>query len=696
MICSRRALLPALLIGALAIVALADQARARPSAEPSLARVSQHLRDARTRARQRMAVAENAAADSVLRWRDGRLEIELRFDALEPPTVAALGALGAQVEHVSYRYRRVLVLAEPELLPALAALPGIATVQPNYGAQRNSGVVPGQGDASIHADMARARFAVDGSGVRVGVLSDSFALRNRGTITGSGCDRQVAGSAAQVNGDLPPQVVTLDDGPMGSADEGAAMAEIVHDVAPGAALLFASAYSDEATFAENIDALAACGVDVLTDDVIYFAEPMFQDGIIAQAAQAAVDSGIAFFSAAGNQGRAGIEAVYRDSNPAVEDDAPQPTGDDFHDFGGGNRFAAVTVPRGCGVRVVLQWDEPFSGALGAGASTDLDLYVFRTDSPSADIVADGTDSQGCSVRDGATGGDPLEIALYSNTTITPQTVYLAVDHFCGRADVRFRVVTFPTCVLSTDYVFPPDVFDAGQIYGHMAVPGVAAMAAVFFGEIDTAGALRGPTAGIDVEPFSPRGGAVPIALDATGMRLPGGPVRRNKPDLTGPDGVNTNFFGVDSPYDVDHFPNFLGTSAAAPHAAGVAALLLQAHPGLPPVALMDVLRTTAVDIEAPGYDPIAGYGLIDALSALELPLAATATPTASPTPTPTATVATSRPGDCDGDGMVTIDELIVAVRLALGETTPACGAADSNGDGRVGIDDLIRAVSAAL
>src|SRR5262249_2722890 len=273
-------------------------------------------------------------------------------------------------------------------------------------------------------------------------------------------------------------------------------------------------------FAENIDALAACGVDVLADDVIYYAEPMFQDGVIAQAAQNAVDAGIAFFSAVGNQGRAGIEAVYRDAVPGVDDEAQQPTGNDFHDFGGGNRFAAITLPKGCGVRLVLEWDEPFSGMLGPGASTDLDLYVFSSNAPSASMLADGTDTQGCSAPGGGASGDPLEIAFYSNGTSTPQTVYVAIDHFSGRPGVRFRLVTFPTCVLSTDYVFDPGVFDGPQIYGHMAVPGVAAMAAVFFAEIDSGGALLGPTGAIDVEPFSAIGGAIPIAFDATGMPLP--------------------------------------------------------------------------------------------------------------------------------------------------------------------------------
>jgi subtilisin family serine protease len=646
---------------------------------------------------QRATLAQVAAEDPALRVRDGQLEIELRFRVLDSQTVAAISALGARIEHVSYRFARVLALADPDLLPDLASLPGVASIHPQYGAQRSAGSVAGQGDAAVRADTARARFGLDGSGVRVGILSDSFHLRLRGSITGSGCERRLTGAKDQVSGDLPAEVVVLDEGPARSPDEGAAMGEIIHDLAPGAALLFATAFSDEATFAENIGALVACGLDILVDDVIYFAEPMFQDGIIAQAAQAAVDAGVAFFSAAGNSGPAGVEAVYHDGVPEQDDEMTPPTGNDFHDFGGGNRFAAITVPANCGIRLVLQWDESFSGTLGAGASTDLDLYLFNAARPDATVVGSGTDPQGCSTTTDGQSGDPLEIADYFNTSGMPLTIYAAVDHFCGRPEVRFRIATYQSnCVLSQKYAFAPEVFSSAQIYGHGAAAGVATVAAVFYAEIDRGGAVTGAPDTINVEPFSARGGDLPIAIDALGARLPDGPVRRFKPDLAAPDGVNTSFFGADVADDDDTLPNFLGTSAAAPHVAAVAALLRQAHPSLSPAALVEILRSSAVDIEAPGRDALAGDGLIDALTALALPPPPTQSPTPSPLPTATPTPAPG-PGDCDGNRRVTVDELILAVRIALREAAAtACLAADTNGDGQVAITELIRAVAIAL
>ncbi len=83
---------------------------------------------------------------------------------------------------------------------------------------------------------------------------------------------------------------------------------------------------------------------------------------------------------------------------------------------------------------------------------------------------------------------------------------------------------------------------------------------------------------------------------------------------------------------------------------------------------------------------------------------ATATDTATPTDTATATATASPtatldgcPGDCDGDGMVAINELITGVRIALGlQPVATCAAMDTNGTGTVTVAELIQAVRAAL
>lgn len=55
------------------------------------------------------------------------------------------------------------------------------------------------------------------------------------------------------------------------------------------------------------------------------------------------------------------------------------------------------------------------------------------------------------------------------------------------------------------------------------------------------------------------------------------------------------------------------------------------------------------------------------------------------------------PGDCDGNGQVTVDEIITAVNIALGAAAVEdCGAADTDGDGQVTVDEIVAAVDAAL
>src|SRR5262249_30434510 len=149
-----------------------------------------------------------------------------------------------------------------------------------------------QGDQTLEADRTRATVppGVDGTGLKIGVLSDSY--------------NDLGGAATDIaNNDLPSSGVTvLQDGSDG-ADEGRAMLQIVHDLAPGAALGFATAFISDVQFAQNIRDLADpahFGAQVIADDIFYFNEPFYQDGIIAQAEDDVVTNhGVSYFAAAG-------------------------------------------------------------------------------------------------------------------------------------------------------------------------------------------------------------------------------------------------------------------------------------------------------------------------------------------------------------------------------------------------------------
>src|SRR5207244_460786 len=151
------------------------------------------------------------------------------------------------------------------------------------------------------AFAARGAFHIDGSGLKIGVLSDG--VRNL--------------AASQAAGDLGPVTVIGPAAPCPAAntcDEGTAMLEVIHDLAPGAQLYFASAFVSISSFADNIRALRASGCDIIVDDVFYFVETPFQNGqapavlsptnggVVIQAVRDVTASGALYFSAAGNSG----------------------------------------------------------------------------------------------------------------------------------------------------------------------------------------------------------------------------------------------------------------------------------------------------------------------------------------------------------------------------------------------------------
>ena len=134
-----------------------------------------------------------------------------------------------------------------------------------------------EGDVAHRASSARRTHSVNGSGIGIGVISDGIALLDE----------------RQASGDLPDRVTVLPE-QAGYGLEGTAMLEIIHDLAPGAELYFASALGGQAQMAANIEALCEAGADVIVDDIGYHRERVFQDDIVAQGVNAAVADGCVY------------------------------------------------------------------------------------------------------------------------------------------------------------------------------------------------------------------------------------------------------------------------------------------------------------------------------------------------------------------------------------------------------------------
>lgn len=601
--------------------------------------------------------AANAAAAQVYRERFGRIlapfgqnaRIPVHLDlAVDNTLVERIRGTGAKIAHVSERFRTVDAYATLSEIDELAKIDEIALLKLQGGARRRIGSVPGDANGPMKVDAAVTDFlpgTLDGTGQKVGVLSDS--INQRTGATGSISGGVLTGSSSQTSGDLPTTVQVLLEGPSDGIDEGAAMLEHVHDVAPGADLAFASAFQSEASFADQVTALRVDGECTITcDDIIYFAEAMFQDGPVSQAVNGNFDAGVPHFTAAGNDADHGIEGVYNDINPGTDDKNDPPSGNDFHNWGIGGatpEFLPITMPAGSEFIAVLQWSQPYETfGLGPGSSVDLDLVMYDDADPTSDILNDleGFDSQ---FFGGVASGDPIEIVDFTNGSVSTRTIFLALDHFSGNTknNIHFRIVFFA----DDDITYGGGIVNEKTIYGHAAAEKAFSVGAIDYLDIKNP-TLIGPDFNFTAaEEYSSKGGlgvnGIPYFFDTTGDLLidAATPVRVDKPDIAAPDGANTTFFGSDrGGLDPNPKPNFFGTSAAAPHAAGVAALLMQVQPTITPTSLKELLQITAVDIEADipdspsGPDDRTGAGLVnaqDALTALSVDLEITKTADAS-------------------------------------------------------------------
>jgi subtilisin family serine protease len=293
---------------------------------------------------------------------------------------------------------------------------------------------------------------------------------------------------------------------------------------------------------------------------------------------------------------------------------------DLHDFGaaaGGasDKFLTFQIPASAGMDLVLRWDEPGNGsfAQGTGATGDLDLFLVDSTALPITVGAIRGSSRNVQGSPATPAGSPLEFISYVNSTGITQTVHVIVDHFSGRVPSRVHLSVFAdSSIIFTDRASCQDF----SSFGHPNGVNVVGVAASFYGEIDSGGLLDAPGGQIDVESFSSKGGAVPLLIGDNGVRLVS-PETRSKPELTAPDGGNNSFFGSDIGFDLDAFPNFFGTSAAAPHAAAAAALVWSARPSLTANQVLNALRTTARDIETAGRDVLSGSGLIDTNAAIQ-------------------------------------------------------------------------------
>jgi subtilisin family serine protease len=625
-----------------------------PSGAPEAGAVPWRRLDGSLRGIARAAVAGRPLTTDVLHALNPAIHLRLAAPSLTPEvlvdvvtdadpasTEQALQSLGmrstARAANLIGGWLPVTALAQ------VAQLTGLNQIRASMPRVRAAaGPVALQGDFVQGSSALRTRYpTLTGKGVTVGILSDSFDCykyydANGPTKLGNGYNGYATNSFAPTladdiaSGALPSGVDVVEEADcpdygapqqLPFSDEGRAMAQIVYAVAPGSALAFHTASNSEADFAAGITQLQKLGANIIVDDVGYPDEPFFQDGVVAQAVTAAAAQGVAYFSAAGNDAR----NSYETTGPAFVAQGAR----SLLNFDTTGATTTTTLPitippvaPGEFVLLVVQWDQPYvTGAPGSPGAANTLNFCIESASPAADWVAQATGAAQMvtyPVCTGANsiGADPLLLLAVGNPAnatapTARETMNLSIQLVSGAAPARVKFLLSDNglgATIDSFATFSP------TIQGHPNAAGAVAVAAAEYYQTPACG-----TSPALLESYSSYGDD-PILFDTSGNAL-ATPVDRYKPDLTGPDGVNDTFLGfqvaqfptsIPQCQNNTQYPNFFGTSAAAPHAAAGAALLWQANPALTAGQITTALEQTALPMAAGAQGSGSGFIQVDA------------------------------------------------------------------------------------
>lgn len=652
-------------------------------------------------------------SSSLIRDAQGRVLVNVIVDGrfahdLVKTQARSVASMLVTAEDRKYRAGVIEGFVPESSLIALAKIPGVSAVHGVNRPELHVGAVTQQGVVQHRVDQLPANLT--GAGITIGVLSDSYD-KSTGTIKEANdiasCDLP---GAANPCGNTTP-VTVLEDAASATSDEGRAMLQLVHDMAPKARLGFASAFNGDVSFANNIRALAGVqglpnsrpdfAAQVIVDDVQYFNEGMFADTIVAQAVDDVTAMGVSYFSSAGNtpptQGYASDFRLVPAGANATAGTNINLSGvpanlyaGGFHNFrtdGGQDIAQTITLGTSRQLRMTLQWDDPYDvtpstvGALvtqtsgSLTSSTSAPTFTFSAsaggqyvidvhgDSTTAgtgnlDVIVTVIQPDGTTLSTTDTGaGENFSFFAPQGGTYTVQVTgyngdtgnfVATVNQGSGVSQMTsdFNLlffhpttgaylgcscennlatnrpvelpssITFPTSVTTGQVQLvisrantPTAPQPASRLRYKMlsSTNGTTGAPAEYFsystpityGHNSAAGAngvaAYGPFKPAIPEDFT-SSGPVRIVWDRNNQRIPEAQQVRLKPEMAAMDGGNTTFFTSDTNRDLDTYPNFFGTSAAAPTAASIAALVLQAKGGpgsVTPAQMRTMLQRSA-------------------------------------------------------------------------------------------------------
>ncbi len=606
--------------------------------------------------------------------KDAAVQVYIEVREITATNLESLQALGVMVEIIGRpdpnKAKGEVLTAVPTvqaqlpitMIDQVASLPFVRYIRlPDYGIH-STGSVTTQGDGILKADVARSMFGVDGTGVKVGVISGGiggvFATGcttcgpttaipspiNSGDLPNATGTRNASGILVSVTGGIiaqsfPSSAPDLEDhlqpdGPLGVNAEGTAMLEIVHDLAPGAQLYFANgADGTSMSFQQAVNFLAA-NTDIVVDDIGFFSPPFDGTSAVSTNTATALNTDTnpirGYFTAVANQALNHWGEPWTNSGTNLTLACPggltytgnvqlyQATTNtkDATTFGPSNANF-LQLPNGATLVVKLSWNDPFSSS-----TNDYDLFLYLVQANTL------TTPLQCSVNLQTGTQPPVETLTYTNSSGTTQQVGILVQNSINAAAPR----NFDMFVLGIANTQNLNFYTPSGSVPAQSDSGGSPVSVVSVGAIDQTQCSGSGVCVGTVESYSSQG-----PTEATPQAA-----ARMKPDVTAADDVTVTGaagFGMNGTNTtatggcvIGQTPcYFAGTSAAAPHAAGVAALLLQSSscllasstlntPATARTNLRNFITSTAVPLPGvlqPVPNNIEGFGLINALAAVQ-------------------------------------------------------------------------------
>lgn len=431
-----------------------------------------------------------------------------------------------------------------------------------------------------------------------GVLLTGASELNSAGYTGAGIKVAVIDlgfkglSAAQASGDIPYSAITHDFTGTGLETRykhGTGCAEIICDMAPDAQIHLLK-IADEVDFYNAVDYCVTNDIDIISLSVGTFGSgPGDGTGPLADICDNARANGILVIASAGNGANfpsgditvgthwkgvfvdQGVNDWWNGGTSDVHQFIPNVSTSYY------NAIAALPYqdddgnPENDDVSIVMRWND------WPAADIDYDMYLFAYETGA--LVAYSNE-----VQDGSQ--PPLESIVIDlpDSENYAHYYYLVVAKPNGEA----AGTEFELFLGGNSFFVPVDSFPSLIATSSSSITEPADAQSVFsVGAIGYSQWTTGPQ-----EDFSSQGPTNAWA----------GSSARVKPDIAGPDGVSGLTYGPAS---------FYGTSAAAPHVAGAAALVLSMHPNLSPDQLQSVLESGAPDMGAAGKDNLYGWGRLN-------------------------------------------------------------------------------------